>query len=110
MTSLETLVTGHMEMFAQRATMEESFAARRQARSAGQLMYHHRYDHGTLHLCRVDLFHEMTDNSLRGSLCLEIYWAISTPATLMLLAWVLFAMRPRLQQVLAQLWRSWRVS
>lgn len=36
-TNMRTEVAEHMEIFAQRATMEESFAARNQARSAGQL-------------------------------------------------------------------------
>lgn len=112
-TNMLTEVAEHMEVFAQRATMEESFAARRQARSAGQLTI---IATVAVPCAFVASIFSMGGGGpfAAGEPLFGVYWAISIPATLILLTWVLFATSPRLrrvlQQVEAQLWRPWRAS
>lgn len=110
-TNMRTEVAEYMEIFAQRATMEESFAARSQARSAGQLTI---IATVAVPCAFVASIFSMGGPFAAGEPLFGVYWAISIPATLILLIWVLFATSKRLRRVLqqvgAQLWRAWRAS
>lgn len=108
LTVLEGVIAEHMEMFAQRATMEESFAAKRQARSAGQLTI---IATVAVPCTFVASVFSMGGKFAAGESLFGVYWAISIPATVVLLAWVLFATSPKLQQLKYQLtsWRRWRL-
>lgn len=84
---METTVSNHMEMYAQRAAMVESFAANRQARSASQLT---KIATVIVPCTFVASIFSMGGEFAAGQSLFGVYWAVSIPATLVLLAWVLY--------------------
>ncbi|OJD33119.1 magnesium and cobalt transport protein [Diplodia corticola] len=83
---MESDINNHMETFSQLATMEEAVASSKQARSGGQLT-----KIATVVVpCSfvASIFSMGGDFAVGGSLFF-LYWAITVPATLALLAWVL---------------------
>lgn len=85
--SMEATVGDHMDMYSQRAAMEESFAANRQARSAGQLT---KIATVIVPCTFVASIFSMGGKFAAGESLFGVYWAVSIPVTLGLLAWVLY--------------------
>ncbi|KAF3760852.1 hypothetical protein M406DRAFT_268370 [Cryphonectria parasitica EP155] len=103
LTRMEAEIAEHMDMFSQRATMEESFAAKQQARSAGQLTIIATI---VVPCTFVASVLSMGGEFAAGQPLFGVYWAITIPATLVLLVWVLYESnetRPKFQQLKGQL-------
>ncbi|KAK2603306.1 hypothetical protein N8I77_009771 [Diaporthe amygdali] len=83
---LQADITSHMEMFAQRAAFEHAFAANRQARSAAQLT---KIATVIVPCTFVASIFSMGGDFAAGEKLFGIYWIVSIPVTLALLAWIL---------------------
>lgn len=84
--TMEATISNHMEEYSQRAALEESFAAGRQARSAGQLT---KIATVIVPCTFVASIFSMGGSFAAGEDLFYVYWAISVPMTVALLAWVL---------------------
>jgi Mg2+ and Co2+ transporter CorA len=83
--TMEATISNHMEEFSQRAALEESFAAGRQARSAGQLT---KIATVIVPCTFVASIFSMGGSFAAGEDLFYVYWTISVPMTVALLAWV----------------------
>lgn len=96
---MEAEIAEFMDMFSQRATMEESFAAKQQARSASQLTIIATI---VVPCTFVASILSMGGEFAAGQPLFGVYWAITIPATLVLLVWVLYERNethPKFQQL-----------
>ncbi|KAF9696478.1 hypothetical protein EKO04_005204 [Ascochyta lentis] len=84
--TMEATISNHMEEYSQRAAMEESFAAGRQARSAGQLT---KIATVIVPCTFVASIFSMGGSFAAGEDLFYVYWAISVPMTAALLVWVI---------------------
>lgn len=96
---MEAEIAEFMDMFSQRTTMEESFAAKQQAMSASQLTIIATI---VVPCTFVASILSMGGEFAAGQPLFGVYWAISIPATLVLLVWVLYERNethPKFQQL-----------
>lgn len=84
--TMEATISYHMEEFSQRAALEESFSANRQARSAGQLT---KIATVIVPCTFVASIFSMGGSFAAGEDLFYVYWAISVPMTAALLLWVI---------------------
>lgn len=84
--TMEATISNHMEEYSQRAALEESFAAGRQARSAGQLT---KIATVIVPCTFVASIFSMGGSFAAGEDLFYVYWAISVPITAALLVWVI---------------------
>lgn len=84
---MEAEIAEHIDMFPQRATLEESFAAKQQARSAGQLTVIATIVVPCTFFASIL---SMGGEFAAGQPLFGVYWAITIPTTLVLLVWVLY--------------------
>lgn len=83
---MESDVAKHMEMWSQRAALEQASAANRSARTSGQLT---KIATIIVPCTFVGSIFSMGGRFAAGEDLFFVYWAISIPATIMLLVWVL---------------------
>ncbi|OTB02793.1 hypothetical protein M426DRAFT_191755 [Hypoxylon sp. CI-4A] len=84
---IESAITDHMDMWSQRATLEQTAAANRLARTSGQLT---KIATIIVPCSFVASIFSMNGQFAAGEEYFFVYWAISIPVTLTLLTWVLY--------------------
>ncbi|KAF3003003.1 hypothetical protein E8E13_005738 [Curvularia kusanoi] len=109
---MEATISNHMEAFSARTALEESFAASRQAAAAmeqTEIANRHARSAGQLTKIAtiivpctfVASIFSMNGSFAAGEHLFYVYWAISVPVTITLLAWVLHA-------DIKKMWHDWR--